>query len=94
MSAEEALARLIEGYGESWQDDAACVGVDPSLFFPERGKTAREAKKICAECVVREECLTFGVETRQPYGVWGGMTERERRAERRRRRERNNLTPD
>ena len=41
----------------SWQDEANCLGVDPDLFFPERGASTREAKEVCRGCVVRESCL-------------------------------------
>ncbi len=56
---------------ENWQDDANCLGVDPDLFFPERGASTREAKEVCRGCVVR--------------GIWGGLSERERRRIRRQR---------
>src|SRR5690606_4113979 len=46
----------------SWQDYANCLGVDPDLFFPERGASTREAKEVCRGCVVREECLEFALE--------------------------------
>lgn len=71
--------------GLAWRHDAACRDMDPDLFWPlGEGATARkqaeEAKSVCAECPVREKCLDWAVETRQDFGVWGGMTERERRA--------------
>jgi WhiB family redox-sensing transcriptional regulator len=68
---------------EDWRPLAACRFTDPDLFFPlsERGhgvKQAAAAKAICAGCAVRRECLAFALRTRQVYGIWGGMTERER----------------
>ena len=70
-----------------WRDDAACRGLDTNVFFPATDEEAAEAKAICATCPVREECLEFALLTRQDDGVWGGLTETERRRLRRRRRE-------
>src|SRR3954465_11383148 len=70
-----------------WQLVAACRGVDSSLFFHpegERGaaRSAREAsaKEVCMRCPVRAECATHALTVREPYGVWGGLTEDEREA--------------
>jgi WhiB family transcriptional regulator, redox-sensing transcriptional regulator len=70
-----------------WRDGAACRGLDTNVFFPLTDEEADEAKAICAACPVREECLEFALLTRQDDGVWGGLTETERRRLRRRRRE-------
>ena len=67
----------------SWQDLANCLGVDPDLFFPERGASTREAKEVCRGCVVREDCLEFALSNGEKFGIWGGMSERERRRIRR-----------
>jgi WhiB family redox-sensing transcriptional regulator len=64
---------------------ANCTGCDPELFFPERGVSTREAKEACRGCVVREECLEFALDNREKFGIWGGMSERERRRLRRNR---------
>ena len=69
----------------AWQDEANCLGVDPDLFFPERGASTREAKEVCRGCVVREECLEFALANGEKFGIWGGMSERERRRIRRQR---------
>ncbi len=69
----------------SWHDDANCLGVDPDLFFPERGASTREAKEVCKGCVVREDCLEFALANGEKFGIWGGMSERERRRIRRQR---------
>ncbi|MCT6778583.1 WhiB family transcriptional regulator [Streptomyces rubiginosohelvolus] len=68
-----------------WQLLAACRGVDSSLFFHpegERGaaRSAREtsAKEVCMRCPVRAECAAHALAVREPYGVWGGLTEDER----------------
>lgn len=68
-----------------WHELAGCRGADTDLFFIERGGSSREAKRICEGCVVRGECLTFAVEHREEWGVWGGMTERERKVVRKER---------
>ena len=66
-----------------WQDQAACLGMDPDLFFPERGASTREAKSICRTCVVNGECLEYALANAEKFGIWGGMSERERRRIRR-----------
>jgi WhiB family redox-sensing transcriptional regulator len=63
----------------AWMTHALCAQVDSELFFPELGKSNREAKLICRRCDVRKECLEYAVKTRQPFGVWGGKSDRERR---------------
>jgi WhiB family transcriptional regulator, redox-sensing transcriptional regulator len=68
-----------------WQDYANCLGVDPDLFFPERGASTREAKEVCRGCVVRQECLEYALANGEKFGIWGGMSERERRRIRRQR---------
>ncbi len=69
----------------SWQDYANCLGVDPDLFFPERGASTREAKEVCRGCVVRMQCLEYTLANGEKFGIWGGMSERERRRIRRQR---------
>ena len=73
----------IEGPDRSWQGRANCMGVDPDLFFPERGASTREAKEVCRGCVVREDCLDYAITNGEKFGIWGGMSERERRRVRR-----------
>ncbi len=69
----------------AWQDFANCKGADPDLFFPERGASTRTAKQICRECSVRTECLEFAIVSSEKFGIWGGLSERERRKIRRQR---------
>ena len=69
----------------AWQAEAACRGVDPDLFFPERGGATAEAKAVCADCPVAVECLAYAMETYQ-VGIWGGKSGRERNQIRRARR--------
>lgn len=81
-------SKLIEALamGElSWQDYANCRGADADLFFPERGASTRKAKSICGECQVQAECLDFAIDIGEKFGIWGGMSERERRKVRRER---------
>jgi len=65
--------------GVGWWTSALCAQTDPELFFPEKGDRPRDAKKVCANCPVCTECLTFALAHDRLYGVWGGTTERERR---------------
>ncbi len=67
----------------TWKDRANCMGVDPDLFFPERGASTREAKEVCRGCVVLQDCLEFAIANGEKFGIWGGMSERERRRVRR-----------
>lgn len=69
----------------TWRDDAACRDDDTSIFFPDREADVARAVAICATCPVRDDCLEFALRTRQVDGVWGGLTEPERRRVRRRR---------
>lgn len=70
---------------KAWQDLANCLGVDPDLFFPERGASTREAKAVCQGCVVKDDCLEYALQNGEKFGIWGGMSERERRRIRRQR---------
>lgn len=70
---------------KGWQDFGNCLGVDPDLFFPERGASTREAKEVCKGCVVREDCLEYALAGGEKFGIWGGLSERERRRIRRQR---------
>jgi WhiB family redox-sensing transcriptional regulator len=75
-------SRLIEALAIDdllWQDFANCRGADADLFFPERGASTRQAKSICGECEVRVECLEFAIRHSEKFGIWGGLSERERR---------------
>ena len=81
VAAHRATAR-----GERrWQENANCLGVDPDLFFPERGASTREAKSVCRGCEVREDCLEYALAHGEKFGIWGGLSERERRRVRRQR---------
>lgn len=62
-----------------WQDRALCAQTDPEAFFPEKGGSTREAKRICQGCDVRSECLEYALAHDERFGIWGGLSERERR---------------
>ena len=83
MGAPDSLPlfRLDPGADDdmTWQELALCRQVDPAPFFPKMGGSARAAKRICAMCDVRPECLSYALHTSPPpMGVWGGTTEDER----------------
>jgi WhiB family redox-sensing transcriptional regulator len=94
-AADLVVETLLHSWGESekphhpmsrtaattndWRQYARCLGADPDLFYPPSEEAAEEAKSICAVCPVREPCLEYAVTAREKDGVWGGLTERERR---------------
>lgn len=82
----DVLSELFEMGGEEqeWQERALCAQTDPEAFFPEKGGSTREAKRICAGCEVRSECLEYALEHDERFGIWGGLSERERRKLKRR----------
>ena len=63
----------------AWQERALCAQTDPEIFFPEKGGSTREAKRICLGCEVRSECLEYAMDKDERFGIWGGLSERERR---------------
>ena len=74
------LIDTAEEEGElSWQERALCAQTDPEAFFPEKGGSTREAKKVCVGCDVRGECLEYALAHDERFGIWGGLSERERR---------------
>lgn len=64
----------------SWTASALCAQTDPEVFYPEKGESTLPAKRVCARCPVRSECLEEALSRNERYGVWGGLSERERRA--------------
>ena len=85
---ERGIAGLLgiglEADAQSWQEQALCAETDPEAFFPEKGGSTREAKKICTGCEVKAECLEYALANDERFGIWGGLSERERRRLRRR----------
>ena len=64
---------------ETWMDAALCAEVDPDLHFPEKGGGVKDAKKVCMACEVRVECLDYALDHGEKHGIWGGLSERQRR---------------
>lgn len=86
MTARTSLACRIEAVSPDaldWQGSALCAQTDPELFFPEKGGSVREAKRTCLACPVRVECLDYALSNGDTFGIWGGLTDRERRKLRR-----------
>ena len=73
-----------DGNPLAWQADSLCAQTDPEAFFHEKGGSTRDAKKICGSCEVRSECLEYALENDERFGIWGGLSERERRKLRKR----------
>ena len=72
---------LLDGDGDDpgWQERGLCAQTDPEAFFPEKGGSTREAKKVCLTCDVRQDCLEYALANDERFGIWGGLSERERR---------------
>lgn len=64
---------------EDWYERALCPQTDPDAFFPEKGGSTKEAKKICLGCPVKQQCLQWALDNDERFGIWGGLSERERR---------------
>lgn len=62
-----------------WTRRALCAEVDPNIFFPEIGENVSVVKKICKACDVREECLKYSLDNDERFGIWGGLSEKNRR---------------
>ena len=67
------------GDEDQWQERALCAQTDPEAFFPEKGGSTREAKRICLGCEVKDSCLDYALANDERFGIWGGLSERERR---------------
>ena len=83
LSQEIDEFEVLDGFAEDeelgWQERALCAQTDPEAFFPEKGGSTREAKKVCLSCDVRGECLEYALANDERFGIWGGLSERERR---------------
>ena len=78
------FGRPVDNSLMGWQERALCAQTDPEAFFPEKGGSKREAKKVCTGCEVRAECLEYALANDERFGIWGGLSERERRKLKRR----------
>ena len=79
-----SLAEPADDDSLAWQTDSLCAQTDPEAFFPEKGGSTRDAKKICGSCEVRAQCLEYALQNDERFGIWGGLSERERRKLRKR----------
>jgi WhiB family redox-sensing transcriptional regulator len=75
----DSLSGLLAACDESWRLEGLCAETDPEAFFPEKGGSTRDAKRVCAGCPVRMECLEYALGNDERFGIWGGLSERERR---------------
>jgi len=82
--AENVVVPSPDAEAMSWQERALCAQTDPEAFFPEKGGSTREAKRVCLSCEVRAECLEYALASDERFGIWGGLSERERRRLKRR----------
>jgi WhiB family redox-sensing transcriptional regulator len=83
MDGRGVVADLL-GNAPEWQERALCSQTDPEAFFPEKGGSTREAKRICSRCDVKGDCLEYALGHDERFGIWGGLSERERRKLKRR----------
>lgn len=78
----DELMLLLDGDEDgayAWQAEALCAQTDPEAFFPEKGGSTRDAKRVCQTCPVRTQCLEYALAHDERFGIWGGLSERERR---------------
>lgn len=68
-----------DGAPEDWRDRALCAQIEPAIFFPEKGESVREAKRVCSTCPVRAECLDYALARDERFGIFGGLSANERR---------------
>ena len=73
------MTRNLQTGPRRWRDLALCAETDPEVFFPDKGQTGRDAKRICAACPVTKPCLEFALAHGITWGIWGGLSGRERR---------------
>lgn len=81
-----ALVELVAAAARAdWMDAAECAQQAPDTFFPDKGawQANRDARRVCQGCEVRPECLAYALRNREPFGIWGGLSARERNALRR-----------
>ena len=79
MLVPDPVEHMLTPDDDLWQEKALCAQTDPEAFFPEKGGSTREAKRICQGCEVRDACLDYALAKDERFGIWGGLSERERR---------------
>ena len=67
---DPVLVPLTTGAAMEWQERALCAQTDPEAFFPEKGGSTRDAKRVCLSCDVRGECLEYALENDERFGIW------------------------
>ncbi|MNR09018.1 Transcriptional regulator WhiB [compost metagenome] len=77
--AHIAMVECVTPEELEWQDGASCNQADPEAFFPEKGVSSEYAKKVCGRCDVRSRCLEYALANDERHGIWGGLSESERR---------------
>lgn len=80
----KSIAEGVDDNPLGWQADSLCAQTDPEAFFPEKGGSTRDAKRICTSCEVKAQCLDYALQNDERFGIWGGLSERERRKLRKR----------
>lgn len=81
MTATANLSALLDELDiPEFMGRGLCAQADPEEFFPEKGASTSQAKRVCASCPVRAECLEYALDRGERYGIWGGTSERQRRA--------------
>ncbi len=73
------MSALADEGSEGWRERALCAQTDPEAFYPDKGGSARQAKKVCSDCPVTAQCLQWALDKGEHWGIWGGLSERERR---------------
>lgn len=76
---DDPVTSVTDGEEPEWQKRALCAQTDPDAFFPENGGSTRAAKSICSGCEVRAKCLNYALAHDERFGIWGGLSVRERR---------------
>jgi WhiB family redox-sensing transcriptional regulator len=79
LGVSGAYSSDLDEHPLAWQAEAVCSQTDPEAFFPEKGGSTRDAKKICSGCNVKAQCLEYALANDERFGIWGGLSERERR---------------
>lgn len=83
LTGRTVVADLL-GNAPDWQERSLCSQTDPEAFYPEKGGSTADAKRICSRCEVKSECLEYALTHDERFGIWGGLSERERRKLKRR----------
>lgn len=83
----EELTPEPQPHTSSWREAGLCAQTDPEVFFPDKGGSTTSARAVCQSCDVRQQCLEYALAHDERFGIWGGLSERERRRLKRSRRE-------